>query len=131
MRFCKRNTAGTKSGRSSMPFGMVNVCRSIGLRTRAFFMLGFPEETPAMMEETITFALRLKTRITVQFVPVTAYRGHAARRRARPGPRARRTSFGGGTGCHSGKAYRRFYARPARLIAELAQPRRFLHKLAR
>ncbi len=108
---------------------MVDACRRIGLRTRAFFMLGFPEETPAMVEETIAFALRLNPD-TVQFVPVTAYRGTPLDQEhgeALDGDEERAAEVRGAIR----SAYRRFYARPSRLVAELAQPRRLLGKLAR
>lgn len=118
-----------KIGSLEHAVGMVSICRSVGLRTRAFFMLGFPEETPAMMEETIAFALRMNPD-TVQFVPVTAYRGTPLD--AEHGQALERDEHRSAeVQAAIREAYRRFYARPARLIAELAQPRRFLHKLAR
>lgn len=118
---CGRN----KIGSLEHAVKMVDACRRLGLRTRAFFMLGFPEETPPMVEETIAFALRLDP-ATIQFVPVTAYRGTPLEHEH--GEALERAAE---TRAAIREAYRRFYARPSRLLTELAQPRRLLGKLAR
>lgn len=108
---------------------VVNACRRLGIRTRAFFMLGFPEETAAMRRETVDFALELDPD-TVQFVPVTVYPGTPLHREhgdsPHPGgvldPRAWRSVR---------HAYRRFYGRPARLLQELRAPGALLRKIGR
>ena len=49
-------------------------CRDVGIETRAFCMIGFPEETPEMAEETIELVDSLDPD-QVQFCAVTAYPG--------------------------------------------------------
>jgi len=125
----QRKYGRNKIGSFDHALRMVDACRRLGLTTRAFFMLGFPEETPAMMAQTIDYARRMDPD-TVQFVPVTGYPGTPLGDEhgdvlQRDAARARevRTAIR--------RAYRRFYARPSRLRAELVHPRRLLHKLAR
>ena len=48
--------------------------RAVGIDTRAFCMIGFPEETPAMVEETLRLVERCEPD-QVQFCAVTAYPG--------------------------------------------------------
>ncbi len=108
---------------------VVRACRRLGIRTRAFFMLGFPEETAAMRRETVDFALELDPD-TVQFVPVTVYPGTPLHREhgdsPHPGgvldPAAWRSVR---------RAYRRFYGRPSRLLQELRAPGALLRKTGR
>ncbi|MEM7517687.1 MAG: radical SAM protein, partial [Planctomycetota bacterium] len=51
-----------------------DACREVGIETRAFCMIGFPEETPAMVEDTLNLVERLDPD-QVQFCAVTAYPG--------------------------------------------------------
>ena len=51
---------------------ILEVCRDNGIETRAFCMIGFPEETPAMVEETFELVERFDPD-QVQFCAVTAY----------------------------------------------------------
>jgi radical SAM superfamily enzyme YgiQ (UPF0313 family) len=53
---------------------VVRICRKLGIRTFAFFMLGFPGETREEIEKTIAFAKKLDTDM-VQFARVLAYKG--------------------------------------------------------
>jgi radical SAM superfamily enzyme YgiQ (UPF0313 family) len=54
-------------------------CRDNGIETRAFCMIGFPEETPAMVEETFDLVERFDPD-QVQFCAVTAYPGRRSTR---------------------------------------------------
>ena len=45
----------------------VGYCKKVGIRTQATFILGFPWETPALMQETIGFAKRLAPQIALFF----------------------------------------------------------------
>lgn len=52
----------------------VALCKKVGIRTQATFILGFPWETPRMMQDTIDFAKRLSPQIAI-FFPLTPYPG--------------------------------------------------------
>jgi anaerobic magnesium-protoporphyrin IX monomethyl ester cyclase len=125
----QKKYARSKIGSEEHALEVVASCRRHGIETRAFFMLGFPEETAAMREETIRFACRLDPH-TVQFVPVTLYEGtdlweetHASGRRdVVVGPEVRRAVR---------RAYLRFYGRPTRLAANLRSPLELVRKAAR
>lgn len=107
---------------------MVDACRQLGIRTRAFFMLGFPEETEAMRDETVDFAIRLDPS-TVQFVPVTLYAGTPLYEEL--GSEVGEGVYDPSVAHSIKKAYRRFYGRPARLLSELRAPGSLLRKTAR
>jgi len=117
--------------------------RRVGIETRAFCMIGFPEETPAMVEETIQLVNRLDPD-QVQFCAVTAYPGtplYEMLRGERDFDYATMTGFQAMEGNeHMSKeeieakireAYRRFYLRPRRLVRELGSPGRLAGKVAR
>jgi anaerobic magnesium-protoporphyrin IX monomethyl ester cyclase len=118
-------------------------CRAVGIETRAFCMIGFPEETPAMADETIELALRLDPD-QVQFCAVTAYPGtplYQMLRGTREFDYATMTGFQALEGNEHMTAaeieakirvgYRRFYRRPSRILRELRDPRRFAGRVAR
>jgi radical SAM superfamily enzyme YgiQ (UPF0313 family) len=118
-------------------------CREVGIETRAFCMIGFPEETPAMVEETIALAQRLDPD-QVQFCAVTAYPGtklHQMLRGEREFDYATMTGFRAMEGNEHmsaleierkiREAYRRFYLRPSRLARELRHPRALLRRVSR
>ncbi len=118
-------------------------CRAVGIETRAFCMIGFPEETPAMADETIDLALRLDPD-QVQFCAVTAYPGtplYQMLRGTREFDFATMTGFQALEGNEHMTAaeieakiregYRRFYRRPGRIFRELRDPRRFAGRVAR
>ena len=118
-------------------------CRAVGIETRAFCMIGFPEETPAMVEETIALVQRLDPD-QVQFCAVTAYPGtklHKMLRGEREFDYATMTGFHAMEGNEHmsaaeierkiREAYRRFYLRPGRLARELRNPRTLLRRAAR
>jgi len=118
-------------------------CRAVGIETRAFCMIGFPEETPAMADETIDLALRLDPD-QVQFCAVTAYPGtplYQMLRGTREFDFATMTGFQALEGNEHMSAaeieakiregYRRFYRRPGRILRELRDPRRFAGRVAR
>jgi radical SAM superfamily enzyme YgiQ (UPF0313 family) len=117
--------------------------RRVGIETRAFCMIGFPEETPAMVEETIQLVNRLDPD-QVQFCAVTAYPGtplYTMLRGERDFDYATMTGFQAMEGNeHMSKeeieakireAYRRFYLRPRRLVREIRSPGRLASKVAR
>lgn len=125
----QKKYARNKIGSLEHAIEMVAACRRIGLATRAFFMLGFREETPAMMEETIAFAVRLDP-TTVQFLPVTSYEGTPLHEVA-ASESARSDRVAAEARVAIRRAYRRFYGRPSRLLTELASPTAFLRKSLR
>lgn len=117
--------------------------RRVGIETRAFCMIGFPEETPAMADETIDLVDRLDPD-QVQFCAVTAYPGtplHQMLRGTREFDYASMTGFQALEGnehmsaaeieAKIREAYRRFYRRPKRLLRELKDPRRLAGRVAR
>lgn len=117
--------------------------RSVGIETRAFCMIGFPEETALMADETIDLVDRLDPD-QVQFCAVTAYPGtplHQMLRGSRDFDYATMTGFQALEGNEHMTAaeieakiregYRRFYRKPKRMFRELRDPRRLAGKLAR
>lgn len=118
-------------------------CRELGIETRAFCMIGFPEETPAMVEETFELVERCDPD-QVQFCAVTAYPGtplFKLLQGEREFDYATMTGFQALEGNEHMSAaeieekiregYRRFYRRPARLARELRHPVRLAGKVAR
>ncbi|HKX46380.1 MAG TPA: radical SAM protein, partial [Planctomycetota bacterium] len=118
-------------------------CRDVGIETRAFCMIGFPEETPAMADETIRLVERLDPD-QVQFCAVTAYPGtplYLMLRGERDFDYATMTGFQALEGnefmtaaeieAKIREAYRRFYGRPKRILRELRSPVRLAGKVAR
>jgi radical SAM superfamily enzyme YgiQ (UPF0313 family) len=120
-----------------------DTCREVGIETRAFCMIGFPEETPAMVEDTLKLVERLDPD-QVQFCAVTAYPGtplYEMLSGTRDFDYATMTGYQALEGNEHmsaaqiegwiKRAYRRFYLRPKRLRRELAQPARLVGKAAR
>jgi radical SAM superfamily enzyme YgiQ (UPF0313 family) len=118
-------------------------CREVGIETRAFCMIGFPEETPAMADETIALVESLDPD-QVQFCAVTAYPGtplYTMLRGEREFDWATMTGFQALEGNEHmsaaaiekkiREAYRRFYRRPRRLVRELRHPMRLASRVAR
>ncbi len=118
-------------------------CRQLGIETRAFCMIGFPEETPAMADETLRLVERLDPD-QVQFCAVTAYPGtplHKMLRGTREFDIASMTGFQALEGnefmtaeqieAKIREGYRRFYLRPRRIARELRHPGRLAGKVAR
>jgi len=118
-------------------------CRDVGIETRAFCMIGFPEETEAMVEQTIRLVERCDPD-QVQFCAVTAYPGtplYKMLRGEREFDYATMTGFRAMEGnehmsaaqieAKIREAYRRFYGRPKRLARELKNPVRLFGKVAR
>lgn len=52
----------------------VKYCKKVGIRTQATFILGFPWETPKLMQETIDFAKKLAPQVAL-FFTLTPYPG--------------------------------------------------------
>jgi len=118
-------------------------CRDVGIETRAFCMIGFPEETPEMVDETINLVDSLNPD-QVQFCAVTAYPGtplYQILRGTREFDYATMTGFQALEGnehmtaqqieAKIREAYRRFYRRPKRLLRELSSPSRLASRVAR
>jgi anaerobic magnesium-protoporphyrin IX monomethyl ester cyclase len=118
-------------------------CRAVGIETRAFCMIGFPEETPAMVEETLRLVERCDPD-QVQFCAVTAYPGtplYKMLKGERDFDYATMTGFQALEGnefmtaaeieAKIREAYRRFYRRPKRILRELRSPVRLAGKVAR
>ena len=118
-------------------------CREVGIETRAFCMIGFPEETAAMADETIALVDRLDPD-QVQFCAVTAYPGTPLYKMLEGD---RQLSYADMTGFHAlegnqhmtaaeieakiREAYRRFYRRPRRLVRQFRHPARLAGRVAR
>ena len=118
-------------------------CRDHGIETRAFCMIGFPEETPAMVEETFDLVERCDPD-QVQFCAVTAYPGTPLYKMVRGDKEldyAEMTGFRAlegnahmsaeGIEAKIREGYRRFYRRPKRLVREIASPIRLAGKVVR
>jgi magnesium-protoporphyrin IX monomethyl ester (oxidative) cyclase len=106
-------------------------------------MIGFPEETPAMVEDTLNLVERLDPD-QVQFCAVTAYPGtplYEMLSGTRDFDYATMTGYQALEGNEHmtaaeiegwiRRAYRRFYLRPKRLMRELSKPARLAGKAAR
>ncbi|MBM3986566.1 MAG: radical SAM protein [Planctomycetes bacterium] len=117
--------------------------RELGIETRAFCMIGFPEETPAMVEDTLRLVERCDPD-QVQFCAVTAYPGtplYKLLKGERDFDYATMTGFKALEGnefmsaaeieAKIREAYRRFYRRPRRLVRELRHPLRLAGKVVR
>ena len=134
---------GNKLNDHEQALGVFRDCRELGIETRAFCMIGFPEETPEMADETIELVNRLDPD-QVQFCAVTAYPGtplYKMLRGTREFDFATMTGFQALEGNEHMTAaqieakiregYRRFYRRPKRLLREVASPKRFAGRIAR
>jgi anaerobic magnesium-protoporphyrin IX monomethyl ester cyclase len=124
---------------------VVDAARRHGIATRAFFMLGFPEETPEMARQTMDLAVYLNPD-TVQFTAVTPYpdtklykESRAAREQDFDYSKFSGTTPVGVAQAMSDaqvsaairKAYRRFYMRPSRILRELRRPNLLLQRFRR
>lgn len=120
---------------------VIRAARRLGIRTRAFFMLGFPEETREQMRRTVDLACRLDPD-SAQFTSVTPYPGTPMWHEVRKGQEEDYRTYDGhkptGVNMHLSpdevgmeirRAYRRFYLRPARILNQLASPRRFASRI--
>lgn len=120
---------------------VMRTARSLGIRTRAFFMLGFPEETRDQMRKTVDLALRLDPD-SAQFTSVTPYPGTPMWVDVRKGQEEDYASYDGHKptgvnqnlspdelGAEIKRAYRRFYLRPRRILDQIGTPRRFLARI--
>jgi radical SAM superfamily enzyme YgiQ (UPF0313 family) len=118
-------------------------CRDTGIETRAFCMIGFPEETPEMADETIRLVDRFDPD-QVQFCAVTAYPGtklHQMIAGEREFDYASMTGFQALEGNEYmsaaeiedkiREAYRRFYRRPKRILRQLRSPSQLAVRVAR
>ena len=124
---------------------VIDSCRRHGIATRGFFMIGFPEETPEMAQETMSLAVYLDPD-TVQFTAVTPYPDTKLYKESLP-EQDGEFDFGKFTGttpvgvakAMTGdevsaairQAYRRFYIRPSRILKELRRPQLLLQRFRR
>jgi radical SAM superfamily enzyme YgiQ (UPF0313 family) len=122
---------------------VVRACRKAGIRTRIFFMLGFPEDTRETLRATARLARELDPD-SVQFTAVTPYPGTRLHEQLGSRITIRYEDLWGyqpvGV-CENlsdqeiqqeiKRAYRRFYLRPGRLIRALAEPGTLLRRLRR
>jgi anaerobic magnesium-protoporphyrin IX monomethyl ester cyclase len=120
---------------------VVRAARSLGIRTRAFFMLGFPEETREQMRSTVALAVQLDPD-SAQFTSVTPYPGTPMWHDVRKGEAEDYASYDGHkptgvsevlspdeVGSEIRRAYRRFYLRPGRILGQMGSPRRFMARI--
>lgn len=154
---CKHISLGVESGNAELQkkycgaklldhdqaLRVFDACRDFGIETRAFCMIGFPEETPAMVDETLRLVERLDPD-QVQFCAVTAYPGtplYELLRDSTDFDYAVMTGYRAQEGnehmsaeeieARIKAAYRSFYLRPKRLARELAHPLRLIGKIGR
>ena len=139
----QKKHCGNKLNKLDQAKEVFEVCRRVGIETRAFCMIGFPEETTEMADETLRLVEWLDPD-QVQFCAVTAYPGTPLYKMLKG---TRDFDFAIMTGHHASEgnefmtaaeieakirqAYRSFYRRPRRLLGELKHPRRFAGKLVR
>ena len=124
---------------------VVDASRRHGIATRAFFMIGFPEETPLQARQTMDLAVYLDPD-TVQFTAVTPYPDTKLYKESRAGREEDfdYSRFSGTTPVGVAQAmtdeqvsrairqaYRRFYMRPARLLREFRRPQLLLQRFRR
>jgi radical SAM superfamily enzyme YgiQ (UPF0313 family) len=124
---------------------VVEAARRHGIATRAFFMLGFPEETLDMARQTMDLAVHLDPD-SVQFTAVTPYPDTKLYKESRQGRQDDfdYSRFSGTTPVGVAqamsdaqvsrqirRAYRRFYLRPARILRELRRPQLLLQRARR
>lgn len=139
----QKKHCGSKLLDHDQAVAVFDACRAVGIETRAFCMIGFPEETPAMVEETLRLVERCDPD-QVQFCAVTAYPGtplYEMLRGERDFDYATMTGFQALEGnehmsaaeieAKIREAYRRFYRRPKRLVRELRHPARLAGRVLR
>ena len=139
----QKKHCGNKLSNLDQAHEVFRACRDNGIETRAFCMIGFPEETPEMAEETISLVDSLDPD-QVQFCAVTAYPGtplYELLRGERDFDYATMTGFQALEGneymtaqeieAKIREAYRRFYRRPKRLVRELRSPSRLAARVSR
>jgi anaerobic magnesium-protoporphyrin IX monomethyl ester cyclase len=139
----QRKHCGAKLLDHEQAKAVFDACRRYGIETRAFCMLGFPEETEAMADETLRLVEYLDPD-QVQFCAVTAYPGtplYNMLAGSREFDYAVMTGYRALEGnehmsaerieAKIKEAYRSFYLRPRRLVRELSHPRRLFGKVSR
>ncbi len=154
---CKHISLGVESGNSDIQrkhcgnklsdldkaHEVFRACRDVGIETRAFCMIGFPEETGDMADETIALVDSLDPD-QVQFCAVTAYPGTPLYKMLRD---SRDFDFAAMTGFQPlegnehmtaqqiedkiRQGYRTFYRRPRRMLRQLRSPGRLAGRVAR
>jgi radical SAM superfamily enzyme YgiQ (UPF0313 family) len=95
-------------------------CRSLGIKTRGYFVLGFPGETRKSFKETVRWARALRP-TTLQFLPY----------RELPGEIDTYTHVDEAVLKRIKRAYLAYYLTPANLLRQFASPRLFLNRIKR
>lgn len=97
-----------------------DTCRRLGVKTRGYFMLGFPGETEESYRETIRWARALRP-TTLQFLPF----------RELPGGIDTYTVVDPEVLKRIKRAYLAYYLTPANLFRQFMQPRLFMNRIKR
>lgn len=139
----QKKHCGNKLNDHAQAVKVFDDCRELGIETRAFCMIGFPEETSAMVDETLDLVERLDPD-QVQFCAVTAYPGTPLHKILYGEERLEYANMTGFQALEGNEhmsaseieskireAYRRFYLRPRRIVRELRHPVRMAGKVAR
>lgn len=139
----QRKHCGAKLLDHDQAASVFEACRDFGIETRAFCMIGFPEETPRMVDETLRLVERLDPD-QVQFCAVTAYPGTPLYKMLKDDRDFDYAVMTGHVALEGNEhmsaeeieakireAYRSFYLRPRRIVRELASPKRLLGKVSR
>jgi anaerobic magnesium-protoporphyrin IX monomethyl ester cyclase len=122
---------------------VVRACRKAGIRTRIFFMLGFPEDTRDTVRATVELARELNPD-SVQFTAVTPYPGTQLHESLKDRMEIAYEDLWGYKPvgiCENlsdaeleqeiKRAYRLFYMRPGRLLKALADPGALARRIRR
>ena len=139
----QKKHCGNKLNDLSAAREVFKACRDNGIESRAFCMIGFPEETPAMADQTIALVDELDPD-QVQFCAVTAYPGTPLYKQVKGEGEIDYANMTGFQPMECGAAmgpdeiqakirqgYRRFYSRPKRLMREVLQPTRLASRVVR
>ncbi|MBU0754321.1 MAG: radical SAM protein, partial [Planctomycetes bacterium] len=122
---------------------ITRACREAGIRTRIFFMLGFPEDTRDTIRDTVEFACELDPD-SVQFTAVTPYPGTRLHERLKDTCNISYEDLWGYKPvgiCRNlsnreleqeiKRAFKRFYMRPGRLLKAALHPGTLARRLKR
>ena len=97
-----------------------DTCHRLGIKTRGYFMMGFPGETEESVRETIRWARALRP-TTLQFLPY----------RELPADPDTYTLVDPGVLKRIKRAYLAYYLTPSNLARQFMQPRLFLNRIKR
>jgi len=97
-----------------------DICRKLGIKTRGYFVVGAPGDTPESLHETRAWA-RILRPTTLQFLPY----------RELPADPDTYTLVDAATLSAIKKSYLSYYLTPANLVHQLAEPRLFANRIRR